>query len=130
MDESTQTYYLGDRSNKVVDVVDAKTGKFTKQIPATPPFKGFTGSNDTSGPNGVVAAFPWLFVTDGGSRVVTIDLRTDATVSDVVTRAADANRAQFRLYRALGQPAQCVVQVEQTPTLTPPVVLPAPPPRP
>ena len=39
---------------------------------------------------------------------------------------ADANRAQFRLYRALGQPAQCVVQTEQTPTLAPPVVLPAP----
>ena len=98
VDESTQTYYLGDRSNKVVDVVDAKTGTFTKQIPATPPFKGFTGSNDTSGPNGVVAAFPWLFVTDGGSRVVTIDLRTDATVSDVVTRAADANRADELAY--------------------------------
>ena len=98
VDESTQTYYLGDRSNKVVDVVDAKTGTFTKQIPATPAFKGFTGSNDTSGPNGVVAAFPWLFVTDGGSRVVTIDLRTDATVSDVVTRAADANRADELAY--------------------------------
>jgi outer membrane protein TolC len=28
---------------------------------------------------------------------------------------ADANRAQFRLYRALGQPAQCVLQVQQVP---------------
>jgi hypothetical protein len=98
VDQETQTYYLADRSNVVVDVVDAKTGKFTKQIPASPPFKGFTGSNDTSGPNGVVAAFPWLFVTDGGSRVITIDLRTDATVSDVTTSAGDPKRADELAY--------------------------------
>src|SRR2546428_5538116 len=57
VDEWTQTYYLADRSNKVVDVVDAKTGTFTKQISVTPPFKGFTpcpspaGANDCSGPD-------------------------------------------------------------------------------
>ena len=60
VDQSTQTYYLADRSNAVVDVVDAKNGTFTKQIAAHPAFKGFTGNNNTSGPNGVVAAFPWL----------------------------------------------------------------------
>src|SRR6266851_2658787 len=32
VDQETQTYYLADRSNKAVDVVDAKTGQFTKQI--------------------------------------------------------------------------------------------------
>jgi hypothetical protein len=58
VDQSTQTYYLADRSNAVVDVVDAKNGTFTKQIAAHPAFKGFTGNNNTSGPNGVVAAFP------------------------------------------------------------------------
>src|SRR6202011_2703911 len=42
--------------------------------------------------------FPWLFVTDGGSRVVSIDLRTDAAVSDVVTRAADNNRSDELAY--------------------------------
>src|SRR5262245_1255383 len=56
VDQATQTYYLGDRSNKAVDVVDAKTGAFKKQIAANPPFAGFTGTNATSGPNGVVAA--------------------------------------------------------------------------
>jgi hypothetical protein len=45
--------------------------------------------------------------------------------TDYFGAVADANRAQFRLYRAIGQPAQCVVQVEQTPTLSPPVTLPA-----
>jgi hypothetical protein len=93
VDQATQTYYLGDRSNKAVDVVDAKTGQFKKQIAANPPFAGFTGSNATSGPNGVVAAFPWLFVTDANSRVVSIDVRTDATVGDVSTGGAAGLRA-------------------------------------
>src|SRR3979490_3234965 len=85
VDQKTQTYYLADRSNAAVDVVDAKTGKFVKQISATPPFAGFTGTTATSGPHGVVAAHPWLFVTDAKGRVVTIDLRNDKTVSDVST---------------------------------------------
>jgi hypothetical protein len=93
VDQATQTYYLGDRSNKTVDVVDAITGQFTKQINATPPFAGFSGSSATSGPNGVVADFPWLFVTDANSRVVSIDLRTDATVGDVSTGGAPKLRA-------------------------------------
>jgi hypothetical protein len=104
VDQSTQTYYLADRSNRVVDVVNAKTAAFAGQISATPPFRGFlpcsppAGANDCAGPNGVVAAFPWLFVTDAGSRVVTIDLRNGATVADVVTRAGDPTRADELAY--------------------------------
>jgi hypothetical protein len=98
VDQATQTYYLGDRSNQMVDVVDAKTGQFTKQISANPPFAGFTGSNATSGPNGVATAFPCLFVTDANSRVVGIDLRTDATVGDVSTGGAPGLRADEFAY--------------------------------
>ncbi len=108
VDQSTETYYLADRSNRVVDVVNAKTAAFAGQIPASPPFRGFLpcpaggppspGANDCAGPNGVVAAFPWLFVTDAGSRVVTIDLRTGATVADVVTNPGDVTRADELAY--------------------------------
>ena len=52
VDQATQLYYLADRSNAVIDVVDTKTDTFVKQIAGG--FKGFTGNNDTSGPNGVV----------------------------------------------------------------------------
>jgi len=83
IDQHTQLYYLADRSNAAVDVVNAKTSMFVKQIKGG--FKGFTGNNDTSGPNGVVTSGPWLFVTDAPSRVVTIDLRTDLVVSSVNT---------------------------------------------
>ena len=98
VDQKTQTYYLADRSNAVVDVVDAETGSFVKQIAASPPFRGFSGNNGTSGPNGVVAAFPWLFVTDASSRVVSIDLRNGNMVGDVSTGGADSLRADELAY--------------------------------
>jgi len=108
VDQSTQTYYLADRSNKAVDVVDASTGQFLSQIFAN--FKGFTpcpsgltpppGANDCAGPNGVVAAFPWLFVTDAGGRVVSFDLRNSppTLVSDVSTSPGDPRRADELAY--------------------------------
>ncbi len=101
VDQSTQTYYLADRSNAIVDVVDAKTGTFDRQISGG--FKGVAVVNGVvqggqSGPNGVVAAFPWLFVTDAPSRVVSIDLRTDTVVSDVSTGGADNFRADELAY--------------------------------
>jgi hypothetical protein len=108
VDEQTQTYYLADRSNVAVDVVDAKTAAFVGQISVSPPFAGVVttadctarGGTTCSGPNGVVAAYPWLFVTDGGSRVVNIDLRTGqiAPGGDVVTAANDPNRADELAY--------------------------------
>src|SRR5437763_2506610 len=98
VDQTTQTYYLADRSNKGVEVVNAINGQFVGRITATPPFAGFTGSNATSGPNGVVAAFPWLFVTDAKSRVVTIDLRNNATVSNATTGGAPGLRADELAY--------------------------------
>ena len=83
VDAGTQLYYLADRSNQAVDVVDARRNQFVKQIMGG--FRGFTGSNDTSGPNGVQVVGNFLFVTDAPSRVVTIDLRTDNIVGEVHT---------------------------------------------
>lgn len=96
VDADTQLYYLADRSNAAVDVVDARTSTFVKQIHGA--FKGFTGSNDTSGPNGVVVNGHWLFVTDANSRVVTIDLRTDLVVSEVNTGGLPGLRADELAY--------------------------------
>ena len=98
VDQTTQTYYLADRSNAVVDVVNAKTSQLISQINAKPAFKGFTGNNATSGPNGVVAAFPWLFVTDANSRVVSINLSSGNTVGDVSTGGAAGLRADELAY--------------------------------
>src|SRR5215831_4086144 len=47
VDSDTQRYYLADRSNNAIDVLDAKRNLFLKQINKGG-FKGFTGNNDTS----------------------------------------------------------------------------------
>src|SRR5438034_985779 len=50
----TQLYYLADRSNAAIEVIDAKRDLFVRQSkPAgAQAFNGYTGSNDTSGTNG------------------------------------------------------------------------------
>src|SRR6266851_4399699 len=77
VDQARQVYYLADRSNAVVDVIDAKTAAFVGQIPG-----GFAGvvvvggvvKTALSGPHGVVTGGHCLFVTDAASRVVAFDL--------------------------------------------------------
>jgi hypothetical protein len=107
VDQGTGTYYLADRSNKAVDTVEAET--FVTQIAPNnghAPFAGFVpcsppaGANDCAGPNGVVAAFPWLFVTDAPSRVLAFDLRTNppTTVSEVFTKDGEPTRADELAY--------------------------------
>src|SRR5262249_21776819 len=54
VDQETQTYYLADRSNKAVDIVNAKTNKFLGQLAATPAFAGVSPPAVSPGPNGVV----------------------------------------------------------------------------
>src|SRR5579864_3770960 len=53
VDPRIHAYLLGDRSNKGVDVIDTVT-KAQSRL-AAGAFVGFTGNNDTSGPNGVLA---------------------------------------------------------------------------
>src|SRR5712691_7368516 len=80
VDPANGLYYLADRSNAALDVIDT-TGAFT----GTPDtlfgqigggavgFQGFTGNNNTSGPDGVVAAFPCIFAGDGNSRLLSFN---------------------------------------------------------
>jgi hypothetical protein len=94
VDQSNQTYYLADRSNAAVDVVNAKTGVFVKQISATPPFAGVllntagtAVNNNISGPDGVTTdeIGTCLFVGDGPSRLVSFKIPSGMQVSDVTT---------------------------------------------
>jgi len=95
VDQTTETYYLADRSNKRVDILDAHNLGTVTQINATPSFRGFTGSNNTSGPNGVATSGHCLFVTDAPSRVVSFDTTSfpPTQISDVHTATLTPNRA-------------------------------------
>jgi hypothetical protein len=102
LDQQTQTYFLSDRSNSAVDMIDAASGTFIKQITATPPFAGVVlnstmtaGDNSLSGPNGnatgVVDGQNCLFAGDTetapktGGRVVSFQLPGGTQVSDFAT---------------------------------------------
>ena len=100
VDQASQMYYLADRSNAVVDIVDAKTNILLAQLAGG--FKGFTGNNGTSGPDGVVTGGHCLFVTDAPSRVVSFNTSTfpPTMVSAITTASGDANRADELSYDA------------------------------
>jgi hypothetical protein len=91
VDPKNGLYYLADRSNKALDVIDT-TGAFTGtadslfgQIGGSAPgqanFAGFVpcvpvdghGANDCAGPDGVAADFPCIFAGDGNSRLLTFN---------------------------------------------------------
>ena len=107
VDQATGDYFLADRSNVAVERVVAES--IVTQIRPTGmhlPFAGFTpcvppaGANDCAGPNGVVAAFPFLFVTDAPSRVLSFDLRFNPpqTVGDCTTMPGEPTRADELAY--------------------------------
>jgi len=96
VDPHSRLYFLADRSNRAIDVIDTRRNVVVDQI--TGGFAGATGNNDTSGPNGVTASGHWLFVTDAPSRVITIDLRTRQIVGEVHTGGAAGLRADELAY--------------------------------
>ena len=71
-------YYLGDRSNSGIDIIDTRSLTFKRTI------GGFTGvvlnaagtavDNNHSGPDGVTSHGRWLYAGDGDSTLKVIDL--------------------------------------------------------
>jgi hypothetical protein len=71
-------YYLGDRSNAGIDIIDTKHDSFKRRL------GGFVGvilnkagtavDNNHSGPDGVVAHGRWLYAGDGDSTLKVFDL--------------------------------------------------------
>jgi hypothetical protein len=98
VDQASRTYYLADRSNAAVDIVDTTTNTLLAQLSGG--FKGFTGNNNTSGPDGVVTGGHCLFVTDAPSRVVSFNTSSSppALVNAVSTASGDLNRADELAY--------------------------------
>jgi len=87
VDQKTQRYYLADRSNKSVIVIDAKSHKLLGGV------DGFVGismkngkpDNDTSGPDGVVVIGSQVWAGDGDSTVKIIDLKAMKVVDTIST---------------------------------------------
>jgi hypothetical protein len=71
-------YFLSDRTNKAVDVVDTvNNNTLLFQLAATPPFAGVQPSNNNAGPDGVFTVnHREVWAGDGPSRIVVFDLFT------------------------------------------------------
>src|SRR6266704_373999 len=75
-------YYLGDRSNAGIDIIDTRTltfkrtvGGFVGIVLNPPNAQGVvTVNNNLSGPDGVVSHGRWLYAGDGDSTLKVIDL--------------------------------------------------------
>jgi hypothetical protein len=93
VDQQSRTYYLADRSNVVVDIIDTKTGTLKAQLSGG--FAGVRPGTGTSGPNGVTTGGHCLFVTDAPSRVVSFNTSTfpPTFVTAISTATADLTRA-------------------------------------
>jgi hypothetical protein len=91
VDPATRTYYLADRSNAAVEIVDTASNILILQLPGG--FAGFSGNNNTSGPNGVATSGHCLIVTDAPSRVVSFDTTTFTLINSVNTDPSSPNRA-------------------------------------
>jgi DNA-binding beta-propeller fold protein YncE len=84
VDQAIGRYYLADRSNASVDVIDGATQHVVAQIGG---FVGAKRSNDISGPDGVVGTFSGreLWAGDGDSTVKVIDLTSNKVVDTIST---------------------------------------------
>ena len=86
VDPDRAEYYLGDRSNAGIDIIDTHTLKFKRTI------GGFVGiklqpsgavDNNHSGPDGVTSHGRWLYAGDG-----------DSTLKVIRSQCADSKRYQ------------------------------------
>jgi hypothetical protein len=100
VDPVLRSYYVADRNNKAIEVVDTLTLTILK--PFQPGFVGFTGNNNTSGPDGVLTAenSTQLWVGDGMSRVWVLDPTAGTPLpapagatNPILTSAGNPNRA-------------------------------------
>ena len=82
VDSTTETYYLADRTNKSIDIVDAKTNTVLAQVGG---YVGQKSSNSVSGPNGMELVGNILYTGDGDSTIKIIDLSTRTIIKTLAT---------------------------------------------
>jgi len=92
-------YYLGDRSNAGIDVIDTRTlmfkrtiGGFVGVILSNPGKPNEAVNNNVSGPDGVTSHGRWLYAGDGDSTLHVIDLDDLASPTKAKINTGGATR--------------------------------------
>jgi hypothetical protein len=92
VDPTIALYFLADRSNKAIDVVQTSNNQLQVLLTASPPFAGATPSNDNAGPDGTLTVrHQETWNGDGPSQVKVINLFNRQTTHVIPT--GGANRA-------------------------------------
>jgi hypothetical protein len=94
-------YYLADRANATVDIIQTSTNTYKGSIP------GFAGCvlaatgntcvTSKSGPNGLVAHGRWLYAGDGNSTLKVLDLQAAGTPADPQIKQTIATGGTLRV---------------------------------
>jgi hypothetical protein len=95
-------YYLGDRSNAGIDIIDTHHLSFKRTIGGFVGVKlnaaGTAVDNDHSGPDGVVSHGRWLYAGDGDSTLKVIDLDASSTpIKDTLSTGGEARLDEMAL---------------------------------
>jgi hypothetical protein len=121
VDPANGLYYLADRSNAALDVIDTTgnnagicgptdtgpdtlCGQIGGSSTGQANFTGDTGVTATSGPDGVAAAFPCVFAGDGNSRLLSFNW---SNATKVVTALSTGGK--FRVDEMAIDPADSLV---------------------
>jgi hypothetical protein len=85
VDQASQRMFLADRSNKGIDIIDAKTEKWIGRVDGMVGLKMKDGkpSNEISGPNGVLAFGDEAWVGDGDSLLRVVDVKAMKIVDTI-----------------------------------------------
>ena len=82
VDPQRAEYYLSDRSNSGIDIIDTRTLRFKRTIGGFVGVKlnaaGTAVNNNISGPDGVTSHGRWVYAGDGDSTLKVIDLNAAA----------------------------------------------------
>jgi hypothetical protein len=91
VDAKLGQYFLADRTNSAVDVTDTSSNALVQQL-GKGAFVGFTGNNDTSGPDGVFTVdHRYVWAGDGNSTFQVFDLQSatpDVAIQTISTGGA------------------------------------------
>jgi DNA-binding beta-propeller fold protein YncE len=93
VDSDAHRYYVADRTNKGIDVIDTTNKTFLTTL-AAGKFEGFTGNPDASGPDGVllIPEDHQLWVGDAHSLVKVVDVASGSGGGHHLDRGRESRR--------------------------------------
>src|SRR3954464_1162031 len=114
-------YYLADRSNAAIDIIDTKRLTFKRFlgkdlfVGVKPNAAGTAVNNDISGPDGVVTHGRWLYAGDGDSTLKVFDLNGPNALAQPAISTGGSTRVDEMALTADGELLLAINNAEDPP---------------